>query len=312
MKDRNKKILGAVTFGVVVPTAANYITFNMLKGPLATDLNQYIYNSKYGKIRFIKKGRGKPVLLIHSLTSGGNLSEFNKQIELLSRDYRVYALDLLGYGNSDRPALSYSSYLYTELINDFIDDVIKEPTYIIASSESSVFAVMAREFNPENIEKLLLISPYGLEDNSCRVKYGIGKFLGGLHFGTTFYNIFHSLPGLLYYLNKYVYSNKANITPKVIRNYHLSSHMGGINTKYPLIAKLKGYFNLDIRKQLLNTNIPVHIVWGADNKLNPIDEISCIDELSEKFGISIFEKSKLFPHDENPYAFADIAKEFFQ
>ena len=52
-------------------------------------------------IFYTMKGKGKPLLLIHGY--GAGIWVWEKQIEALSQFYRVYALDLIGHGFSDRP-----------------------------------------------------------------------------------------------------------------------------------------------------------------------------------------------------------------
>jgi pimeloyl-ACP methyl ester carboxylesterase len=85
------------------------------------------------KIRYQKAGgekEGPAVLLIHGF--GGNCDHWRKNIGPLSKHFRVYSIDLLGYGYSDKPdpkeygetnAL-YNFYVWAEQINAFLDDVV--------------------------------------------------------------------------------------------------------------------------------------------------------------------------------------------
>ena len=52
-------------------------------------------------------------------------------------------MDLLGCGCSDRPKITYTNFLYVQLITDFIKAVIKQPTDVLTSGLSGSFAVMA-------------------------------------------------------------------------------------------------------------------------------------------------------------------------
>src|ERR671936_319040 len=59
----------------------------------------------------------------------------------LSREHRTYAVDLLGFGYSDKPAgAPYSADLYVELIADFIREVALAPSHIIASSLGAAYS----------------------------------------------------------------------------------------------------------------------------------------------------------------------------
>ena len=71
-------------------------------------------------------------------------------------------LDLIGCGRSDKPALQYTNYLYVQLISDFINNVIKEKTDIIATNLSASFVIMANNLNKDLFNKMILINPISM------------------------------------------------------------------------------------------------------------------------------------------------------
>jgi pimeloyl-ACP methyl ester carboxylesterase len=72
------------------------------------------------RIHYLIGGQGKPLVLVHGL--GGKAQNFALWIPaLVRRGYRVYALDLLGYGDSDRPDVDYSMALEADILNQFFD-----------------------------------------------------------------------------------------------------------------------------------------------------------------------------------------------
>jgi pimeloyl-ACP methyl ester carboxylesterase len=100
---------------------------------------------KFGKINYIKYGQGPPLVLIHDLSSFGGAAGFAREIKKLGEKYEVYALDLLGYGYSDKPNITYSGYLYVSLIRDFLIRVVGEEAYVIAAGASGGFPRAAQE-----------------------------------------------------------------------------------------------------------------------------------------------------------------------
>ena len=70
------------------------------------------------QIRYTEAGEGKPLFLIHGF--GACIGHWQKNIPILAKaGYKVYAIDLLGFGASAKPSLDYSLELWQEQIKDF-------------------------------------------------------------------------------------------------------------------------------------------------------------------------------------------------
>jgi pimeloyl-ACP methyl ester carboxylesterase len=106
-------------------------------------------------IFYTVKGVGRPLVLIHGY--GAGIWVWEKQFEALSSLYRVYALDLIGHGFSDRPKILYSPETYIHCLKDFMDGVgIEKATLIGNSMGGGVAWAMAILF-PERVDRLILI-----------------------------------------------------------------------------------------------------------------------------------------------------------
>ncbi|MBP1695688.1 MAG: putative Carboxylesterase [Deltaproteobacteria bacterium] len=106
-------------------------------------------------IFYTVKGEGKPLVLIHGY--GAGIWVWEKQIDVLSQGYRVYALDLIGHGFSDRPKIPYTPETYIHCLKGFMDGVgIEKATLIGNSMGGGVAWAMAILF-PERVDRLILI-----------------------------------------------------------------------------------------------------------------------------------------------------------
>lgn len=104
---------------------------------------------------YITKGGGKPLLLIHGF--GAGIWVWEKQIEFLSRFYRVYALDLLGHGYSDRPKIEYRPQTYIFFFKRFMDEIGIDQATLIGNSMGGGIAWATALFFPEKVKGLILI-----------------------------------------------------------------------------------------------------------------------------------------------------------
>ena len=73
-------------------------------------------------VREIKEELNSTILPLEFI--GLSNYEYHNLIDVLSKKYEVYSLDLLGYGLSDKPNMTYTNYLYVELLTDFIKNII--------------------------------------------------------------------------------------------------------------------------------------------------------------------------------------------
>ena len=110
-----------------------------------------------------KTGTGSPILLVHDTNSSSSSVEWTNIIRRLQKNHTIYAIDLLGCGLSDKPGVSYTNYMYVQLITAFIKDIIKEKTDIVASNMSCSFVIMANQIDDSIINNIILINPVSLK-----------------------------------------------------------------------------------------------------------------------------------------------------
>jgi pimeloyl-ACP methyl ester carboxylesterase len=106
-------------------------------------------------IFYVVKGEGDPLLLIHGYGAGSWVWE--KQMDILSRNYKVYALDIIGYGFSDRPRIEYTPETYIHFLRDFMDGLGIERAALIGNSMGGGIAWAMAALFPKRVKRLILI-----------------------------------------------------------------------------------------------------------------------------------------------------------
>lgn len=100
------------------------------------------------KIGYIDVGQGTPLLLVHGF--GASIGHWRRNIPALAEaGYRVLAIDLLGFGGSDKPALDYTLDLWQELLHDFWAAKIQQPTVFVGNSIGGLLCLMLLANHPE-------------------------------------------------------------------------------------------------------------------------------------------------------------------
>lgn len=112
------------------------------------------------RIHYFTGGDGPPVVLVHGLASRGE--DWVGLLPTLAKSHRVYAIDLLGYGGSDRPrGADYSIAMETELVRGFLDSLHIDRTDLAGVSMGGWIALKLAAEHPERVRKLVLIDSAG-------------------------------------------------------------------------------------------------------------------------------------------------------
>ena len=304
----------ALSAGAASATALlnKYIKLSSISRALLKESEEYYFNWRLGNIHYTKSGTGKPLLLIHDLSYASSGYEWNQVVNTLKTKYTVYVIDLLGCGRSEKPNLTYTNYLYVQLICDFIKSEICHRTDIIATGESSSLAIMACNNSPELFDRLMLINPDGL--SSCSQIPGKNS---------KFYKLILDLPilgTLLYHIasnhtfienafrDKYFY-NPYGAKPIYMDHYHEAAHLG----KYPIaiFSSMEcKYTKCNISTALKKIDNSIFIVGGADEAaIGPIiEEYKIINSAIES---AVIPKTKHLPQLEEPEKVLELIKIFF-
>lgn len=110
-------------------------------------------------VRYVDAGSGRPLLLMHGL--GGAIESWTNNIDALAKEARVIALDLPGFGYSDKPKMSYTIKFYTDFVARFARQLDIAPAAIVGSSLGGHVACELAITHPEVVSRLVVISPPG-------------------------------------------------------------------------------------------------------------------------------------------------------
>ena len=257
-------VLGASAAGII--SIINKIIFmNATAENLISKEENNIYSWRFGDIFYKKTGTGKPLLLIHDLVTASSSYEWNKIVKDLSQNHTVYTLDLLGCGQSQKPDLTYTNFLYVQLLTDFIKSVIGHRTDVIVSGSSCPFVITTCNNNSDLFNKIIMINPDSLlKCNQIPNKYvKTYKFLIDTPIiGTLIYNIANSRRIITEKFLTENYANPCLIEADTISIYHESAHLGGSSAR-ALYSSIKGnYMRLNISHALKNIDNSIFIIGG--------------------------------------------------
>lgn len=118
-----------------------------------------------GKLHYYyaQTGSRRPILILHGLhmTAGGH--DIRPIFEAFRGNHPVYAMDLPGFGGSEKTDRPYRPAMYQAAISDFLRERIGQPADVVALGGSCEFAAAAAKDNPQLFHSLVMIDPTGFQ-----------------------------------------------------------------------------------------------------------------------------------------------------
>ena len=248
------------------------------------------------KIRYLESGDSKKTLvLIHGL--GASAERWDQVIPLFADEFRVIVPDLIGFGYSDKPLVDYTPEFFSDFMGKFFDSSGITKPYLIGSSLGGQISAEFTASHPENVEKLVLVSPAGIMKQST--------------------------PALDAYIMAALYPNEqsaknafqlmegsgGDIDQKIIDGF--IKRMQLPNAKLAFMSTVLGLKNSDsITSKLQNISTPTLIIWGSNDPVIPIN-------YADHF-VSSIQDCRFFrmdgcghtPYVQDPHTFASKVFEF--
>jgi pimeloyl-ACP methyl ester carboxylesterase len=244
------------------------------------------------------KGEGEPVLLIHGY--GAAMWLWEKQVDILSRSHRIYLIDLIGHGFSDRPRIDYTPPFYIHFFRDFMDAIGVEKASLVGNSMGGGLAWAMAALFPERVNRLVLIDSIPpdvlnqVKNDSFRALVAVGRipFLLPLAFAG------RNKDSIRWILQECVW-NTDLITPEVAnRQYQLSRIKGTTQCLYSTFKNAKDAVKL--RESLSRIDRPTLLIWGENDLIFPPSVGEGLQSAISGSRLQIIEKSGHIPMWETP------------
>nr|XP_043615190.1 pheophytinase, chloroplastic [Erigeron canadensis] len=272
------------------------------------------YGVNYLKYEINNKSNSPPpLLLVHGF--GASVAHWRRNIPTLAQTSTVYAIDLLGFGASDKPiGFQYTMEAWAELILDFLNEVVQKPTVLVGNSVGSLACVIAAADAQNSLVRgLVLLNCSGGMNNKAivddwRIKLvypllllidfllkqkGIASFIfERVRQRESLKNILLS-----------VYGNKDSVDDdlvQIIREPALDE--GALDAFVSIVTGPPGPNPVQL---MPNIKLPVLILWGDEDPFTPLDGpvgkyFSSLPSKVPNISLSVLPGVGHCPHDDRP------------
>ena len=258
------------------------------------------------KIHYLEQGKGKPIILIHGFYY--NTVMWKKNMEDLAKKFKVYAIDLWGWGYSERlKELNYSYELYGKQIVGFMDALKIPKASLVGQSMGGGISVYLAAHFPDRVDKLILVDPavipYPMTTTGrvYQLPY-VGEFLNAIPGNGL---IKKTIQTVWFYDPQKVTDDYVE---EVARPMNIKGSLEGMMFILRNVLK-EPYVEAEAQK-LAQMNKPILIIHGREDKAIPLDRSQKLNALWKESQLVIFEKAGHTPQEEYPEKFNPLAVEF--
>ena len=267
------------------------------------------WNWQGHKIRYTVAGQGNPLILIHGF--GASIGHWKKNISVLAESgYQVFALDLLGFGGSDKAPLDYTLELWQEQIKDFWSEHIARPTLFVGNSIGALLSLMLVTNHREISAGGVLINcagglnhrPGDLNPVLGMVMGGFAKLISSPITGKFIFNNIRRKSQIRRTLYQ-VYRDRNAVTDELVEMLYRPSCDEGAQKVFASVLTAPAGNSPD--ELLVDLQRPLLILWGEKDPWTPVAGAKIYQDLAAQnpeVEFQIIEDAGHCPHDENPQA----------
>ncbi len=249
----------AVSF--VFPIAGGCLAFH--QGPLPGEPGDATFAQVEGaRVRYVDAGpRDAPaVVLLHGFAS--SIETWLPLLPALERDHRVLALDLKGFGWTDRPEGDYSPEAQARLVFALMDARGIRRAAVVGHSWGASVALAMALAAPERVERIALYDGWVYEEQLPTFFHwsrasGIGELLFALYYDQRPDEKLE----LAFYDRRYV-------TEELVEAVERALERPG--TKAAALAAVRGQRFVELQARYRELEQPALILWGREDRVSPL------------------------------------------
>lgn len=278
----------------------------MISSTLSLPWQEATWRWRGYNIQYAIAGAGMPVVLVHGF--GAAIGHWRKNIPVLAAaGYQVWAIDLLGFGRSDKPVADYSLELWQELLTEFAQAHLTTPAVWVGNSIGGLLCLMMAANQPDLVRGAALLNAAGgLNHRAGELNPLLSLFLGGFTrlvgapvVGKLIFNQIRRRSQIKKTLEQ-VYCDRAAITDDLVEMLYQPSC--DPNAPYVFAKILQAPAGPSPEELLPRVEVPLLVIWGEADPWTPIKGAKIYQDQAQRLPLEFLgiPQTGHCPHDERP------------
>jgi pimeloyl-ACP methyl ester carboxylesterase len=299
-------VIAAIAFAVFWFTRPADVSFDEVRASVPNAAYSHFADIDGVRVHYQEKGNGTPLILIHGYTS--SVYSWKDVFEPLSKNFRVIAVDLKGFGFTGKPDGDYTRRAQATLVAHLLDHLKLEKAWLCGNSMGGEVALNFARQNPQRVAGLILIDSSGAKvegTSSLAPSYLLIPVVGRV------------LTALALRSDKLVregleksFYDRAKITDERVAAYYRP-----LQTRGGQLAALRARTQASqfpIEPDIGKISARTLIIWGAEDALIPLAAGQRMNSLIKDSNLLVFEKCGHLPQEEMPERVAQEITRFIK
>ncbi|NLY19949.1 MAG: alpha/beta hydrolase [Tissierellia bacterium] len=245
------------------------------------------------KINYIEEGSGEEtVIVLHGW--GASIPTIIPIVNLIKNRYKVYAIDLPGFGESEEPKRVYDSFDYANLVLEFMEKMDIEKSIFIGHSYGGKLSAIISSLYPEKVDKTVLIDASGLIP-----KRTLGYYLRVYSFKT-----------LKFFYTKFI---SGDTEDEKMKKFYSKFGSDDYRDTEGIMRKIfVTVVNEDIKPLLKDIKCPTLLIWGDKDEATPLYMAEVFEEEIEDSGLVVLKDTGHYSYLDDYGTFSAVLNSFLQ
>lgn len=241
-------------------------------------------------LNYIIEGEGNPIVVLHGW--GCNIDTVRSIINILNKKYKVYALDLPGFGKSSQPMEAIGSFEYAEIVKEFLQTMdIEKATFVGHSFGGKISIIFGAKY-AEMVDKIVLIDSSGLIPKR----------------GAKYYIKVYSFKSLRYiYKNLFFWLKNDERMEKFYKRFGSDDYKDSSGVMRKILVRV---VNENLRPLLKDINASTLLIWGDKDDATPLYMAKIMEQEIKDSGLVIFEGAGHYSYLDDYDRFVAVINSF--
>jgi pimeloyl-ACP methyl ester carboxylesterase len=254
--------------------------------------------------------KGSTVILLHGV--GCSVEFWERNIAALAREHRVFAVDIVGFGRTDKPEVVYTFQLMADFVLDFMNAMGIDKASLVGNSMGGGISMTVAAQAPERVKKIVLVDPVGLgRGQSPMMRLMTLPVIGNVLTKPGRQGVVRQMQLCLYDPSQASDDFIDRVAAIGTLPGNQRSFLSLLRETSNIVGVKKGLV-ADFSARLKKIKAPILVIWGRQDRILPVSEGEAAVERMADVRLHVMDRAGHLPQIDKPEEFNATVLDFLR